>query len=129
MLKLLILFAGIAAIAWVNWYFFMAPMAAVTATTLAGGSQEVTITVEGGYSPAVVRAKKGQVLRLIFDRKEKSPCSDEVVISEFGVRRFLKPFEKTVIEVTPTKTGKFEFACGMNMLRGQIEVNPAEANQ
>ena len=129
MLQLLILIAGIGAIAWVNWYFFMAPKTAVSARASAAGRQEVHITVEGGYSPSVVRAKKGQVLRLIFDRKEKSPCSDEVVISEFGVRRFLKPFEKTIIEVTPTKTGKFEFACGMNMLRGQIEVNPAEANQ
>jgi len=122
MLQLLILIAGLAAIAWVNWYFFMAPRAAVMAQASAGGHQQVSITVEGGYSPSVVRAKKGQPLRLIFDRKEKSPCSDEVVISEFGVRRFLKPFEKTVIDVTPTKTGTFEFACGMSMLRGQIEV-------
>ncbi len=120
--QLLILLAGIAAILWVNWYFFLAPKAVVTATTAAGGGQQVNITVEGGYSPSVVRAKKGQPLRLIFDRKEKSPCSDEVVISEFGVRRFLKPFEKTVIEVTPTKAGTYEFACGMNMLRGRIEV-------
>lgn len=121
MLQLLILIAGVAAIAWVNWYFFMAPKVAVMAKA-AGGTQEVTISVEGGYSPSVVRAKKGQPLRLIFDRKEKSPCSNEVVISEFGVRRFLKPFETTVIDVTPTAAGTFEFACGMNMLRGQIEV-------
>jgi len=121
MLQLLILIAGVAAIAWVNWYFFMAPKVAVTAKA-SGGTQEVTISVEGGYSPSVVRAKKGQPLRLIFDRKEKSPCSEEVVISEFGVRRFLKPFEATVIDVTPTAAGTFEFACGMNMLRGQIEV-------
>jgi plastocyanin domain-containing protein len=114
--------AGLAAIAWVNWYFFMAPKAAVVAASAAGGGQEVSITVEGGYSPSVIRAKKGQPLRLIFDRKEKSPCSDEVVISEFGVRRFLKTFEKTVIDVTPTKVGTFEFVCGMSMLRGQIEV-------
>ena len=122
MLQLLILLAGAAAIAWVNWYFFMAPKAAVTAKVSVDGSQEVNITVEGGYSPSVIRVRKGQSLRLIFDRKEKSPCSDEVVISEFGVRRFLKPFEKTVIDVTPTKAGTFEFACGMSMLRGQIEV-------
>jgi plastocyanin domain-containing protein len=123
MLQPLILMASLAAVAWVNWYFFMAPKAAVVAkASAAGGGQEVSITVEGGYSPSVIRAKKGQLLRLIFDRKEKSPCSDEVVISEFGVRRFLKPFEKTVIDVTPTTAGTFEFVCGMNMLRGQIEI-------
>lgn len=122
MLNLLILIAGAAAIVWVNWYFFMAPKAAVTAKTEAGGVQEVSITVEGGYSPSVVRVRKGAPVRLTFDRREKSPCSDEVVISELGVRRFLKPFEKTVIELNPTKAGSFEFACGMNMLRGRIEV-------
>ena len=36
--------------------------------------------------------------------------------------RFLKPFEKTIIDLNPTKTGSFEFACGMSMLRGRIEV-------
>ncbi len=122
MLQLLILLAGAGAIALVNWYFFMAPKTAVTAKATAGGSQEVKITVEGGYSPSVVRARKGQPLRLVFDRKEKSPCSDEVVISEFGVRRFLKPFEKTVIDVTPTEAGTVEFMCGMSMLRGRIVV-------
>ncbi len=122
MLHLLIFVAGVGAIVWVNWYFAMAPKAAAVAKVSEGGSQEVTITVEGGYTPAVVRAKKGQPLRLRFDRMEKSPCSEEVVIPAFGVRRFLKPFEETVIEVTPTVAGSFEFACGMSMLRGQIEV-------
>ena len=122
MLSILILAVSLAAIAWVNWYFFMAPKTAVAATTSPAGIQEVTITVEGGYSPSVVRVQKGQPVRLIFDRKEKSPCSDELVISEFGIRRFLKPFEKTVIEVTPADAGSYEFACGMNMLRGRIEV-------
>ena len=59
MLNLLILAAGVAAIAWVNWYFFMAPKAAVSARTEASGVQQVGITVEGGYSPSVVRVRKG----------------------------------------------------------------------
>lgn len=122
MWSFVILIAGIVAIAWVNWYFFAAPKAAVAARPSADGKQEVTIAVEGGYSPSVVRVKKGQPVRLVFDRKEKSPCSDEVVISEFGIRRFLKPFEKTSIDLTPTAAGSYEFTCGMSMLRGRIEV-------
>ncbi len=122
MQQILILLAGVAAIAWVNWYFFMAPKSARVATVLASGAQQVNITVEGGYSPAFIRAKRGQPLQLVFDRKEKSPCSDEIVLGDFGIRRFLKPFEKTVIEVTPPSAGTYEFACGMSMLRGQIEV-------
>ena len=122
MFNLVILVAGIAAIVLVNWYFFLAPKAAVSAKTSTSGSQEVRITVEGGYSPAVIRVKQGTPVRLVFDRKEKSPCSDEVVISEFGIRRFLKPFEQTVVEFTPAKPGSYDFTCGMSMLRGQIEV-------
>ena len=100
----------------------MAPKAAVAARASANGSQEVRIAVEGGYSPAVIRVRQGTPVRLVFDRKEKSPCSDEVVISDFGIRRFLKPFEQTVIEFTPAKPGSYDFTCGMSMLRGQIEV-------
>lgn len=122
MFNVLILVAGIAAILLVYWYFFMAPKAAVAARASANGSQEVRITVEGGYSPSVIRVKQGTPVRLVFDRKEKSPCSDEVVISEFGIRRFLKPFEQTVVEFTPTKPGSYDFTCGMSMLRGQVEV-------
>ena len=122
MFNVLILIAGVAGIVLVNWYFFMAPKSAVAARASANGSQEVRITVEAGYSPAIIRVKQGTPVRLVFDRKEKSPCSDEVVISEFGIRRFLKPFEQTVVNFTPAKPGSFEFVCGMNMLRGQIEV-------
>lgn len=105
-----------------NWYFFFAPKSAATALSGADGAQEVTIGVEGGYSPAEVRVRKGSAVRLIFDRKEKSPCSEELVISALGVRRFLKPFEKTTIEFTPSEAGTFDFTCGMNMLRGRIVV-------
>ena len=122
MFNLFILIAGIAAIAWVNWYFFMAPKAVIRAKASANGGQGVLITVEGGYSPSVIRLKQGAPARLVFDRKEKSPCSEEIVINEYGIRRFLKPFEKTPVEFTPTKAGKYSFTCGMSMLRGEIEV-------
>lgn len=118
----LILAAGAAAIAWVNWYFFLAPKSAAAARTGAGGVQEVDVVVEGGYTPSVIQIEAGKPVRLVFDRREKSPCSDELVISDFGIRRFLKPFEKTVIEFTPDRSGAFAFACGMNMLRGEIWV-------
>jgi plastocyanin domain-containing protein len=121
----LILAGGVTAIAWVNWYFFLAPKSAAAARTGAGGVQEVDVLVEGGYSPSVIQVEVGRSVRLIFDRKEKSPCSDELVISKFGIRRFLKPFEKTVVEFTPERAGTFTFACGMNMLRGEIQVNRA----
>ncbi|HEY3570426.1 MAG TPA: cupredoxin domain-containing protein [Thermoanaerobaculia bacterium] len=113
---------GAAAIAWVNWYFFLAKRSAATASAGAGGAQEVTITVQGGYEPAEVKVKRGTPVRLIFDRRETSSCSEEVVIPDFGIRKFLPAFQKTPVELTPEKAGAFEITCGMSMLHGKLIV-------
>jgi plastocyanin domain-containing protein len=118
----LVALAGVAAIAWVNWYFFLSHGPAEQAAAGAGGVQEVTIAVQGGYSPAQVRVKKGAPVRLVFDRQETSGCSEEVVIPEFGIRRFLPAFQKTAVEITPARAGTFDFTCGMSMLRGKLTV-------
>jgi plastocyanin domain-containing protein len=118
----LVLLLGVAGIAWVNWYFFLARGAVVTAAAGTGGVQEVTIRVAGGYDPARVTAKRGTPLRLVFDRQETSGCSEEVVFPAFGVRRYLPAHEKTTIELTPSEAGSFDFTCGMGMLRGKLIV-------
>lgn len=110
----LVIVGGGAAIAWVNWYFFLAQRAAVTAST------EVIITIKGGYDPAIVRVKVGQPIRLVFDRQETSSCSEEVVFPDFGVKKFLPAFQKTSVEVTAPKPGKYGFTCGMSMLHGSL---------
>jgi plastocyanin domain-containing protein len=124
-LEWIVVLAGAAAIAWVNWYFFLArrgTASAVVAETPGGGTQEVTITVQGGYEPAEVKLKKGIPARLVFDRQETSGCSEEVVIPDFGIRKFLPAFQKTAVELKPEKAGSFEFTCGMSMLRGRLVV-------
>ena len=118
----LVLAFGVAAIAWVNWYFFIAGRSPARDAVTTAGRQEVTITVHGGYEPSSVRVRKGEPVRLVFDRQEASGCSEEVVIPDFGIRRFLPPFEKTAVEVTPATAGTFEFTCGMGMLRGKLIV-------
>jgi plastocyanin domain-containing protein len=108
-----VLAAGIAAIAAVNWWFFKAE----------GGStrgQEVKVVVRGGYSPSTIHVKAGQKLKLVFDRQENASCSEEIVFSDFGIRRFLPAFEQTTVEITPAKPGSYEFSCGMSMLHGRI---------
>ena len=122
----LVLTSGAAAIAWVNWYFFLADrgVAVAASTTVTSVSSSapasVIITVKGGYSPGTVRAKAGQPVRLVFDRQETSGCSEEIVFPDFGIKKFLPPFQQTVVEVTPPKPGKYEFTCGMSMLRGTL---------
>lgn len=122
----LVVVAGIAVIGWVNWYFFLAQRTAVAAagpaTGVAGPGSvapaEATVVVHGGYEPAIVRVRAGAPVRLIFDRQETSPCSEEIVFPDFGIRRFLPAFEKTTIELTPEAPGHYEFTCGMSMLHG-----------
>jgi plastocyanin domain-containing protein len=118
----IVVLGGIAAIAWVNWFFFFARRGSAAAATREGGTQEVTITVQGGYDPAEVHLKKGIPARLVFDRRETSGCSEEVVIPDFGVRKFLPAFQKTTVELKPETAGSFEFTCGMSMLRGKLVV-------
>jgi plastocyanin domain-containing protein len=118
----LVLLGGAAAIAWVNWYFFVAGRGVAASVTGAGGVQEVRIEVAGGYSPSVVQVRRGAPVRLIFDRRETSGCSEEVVLGDFGIRKYLPAHEETVVEFTPEDAGAFEFTCGMGMLRGRIVV-------
>jgi Cu+-exporting ATPase len=110
--------AAIALIILINWYF-LGPKAAAVVTAAAGGAVDVTVRVEGGYSPSVIEVPAGSRVRMTLDRGEDNPCSDELVIPDFGIRRELPAFAKTLVEFTATP-GTHEFKCGMGMLHGSI---------
>jgi plastocyanin domain-containing protein len=117
----LVVAGALTAIAWVNWYFFLAERGVAVAAPLAGGgAQEVVVTVRGGYDPATVRVRAGAPVRLVFDRQETSGCSEEVVFSDFGIRKFLPAHQRTTVELTAPRPGTYEFTCGMSMLRGRV---------
>ena len=115
---------GLVAILFLAWFFF-GPKKAKEAE-VKGNAQEIRITVKGGYSPDVIRVKEGVPLRLVFDRQEASDCSDRVVFPDFQASKSLAPFATTTLEFTPTKSGSFGFACGMNMLHGTLIVEQDE---
>jgi Cu+-exporting ATPase len=104
------------------YIFFFGKRREAVAHENEGGAQEVTVVVAGGYDPDIIVAKKGLPLTLVFDRREDNPCSDEVVLPEFEVRRELPAYAKTEIVVLPRRVGEFPFSCGMNMLHGKIRV-------
>ena len=120
--EILVSLLGLAAIGWVNWYFFLAGRSEAVAVATAGGAQRVHIVVNGGYEPSVVRVRAGRPVRLDFERRDTSGCSEEVVLPDFGIRRFLPAHETTAVEFTPSEPGSHEFTCGMAMLRGRIIV-------
>ncbi|HLN57438.1 MAG TPA: cupredoxin domain-containing protein, partial [Thermoanaerobaculia bacterium] len=113
---------GLALIVFLYVFFF--GKRRVVARPVPAGPQEVTVAVAGGYKPDVIVARKGMPLKLVFDRRESNPCSDEVVIPEFEIRQALPAHQKTTIEITTQREGDFPFSCGMNMLHGKIKVVP-----
>jgi plastocyanin domain-containing protein len=118
-----VLVGGVLLIAIILWYFF-GRREAVAAHAGSSGVQEIRITVKGGYSPDVIAVKQGRPVRLNFYRDETASCSEQVVFGDFGIARDLPAFQTTSIEFTPDKSGEFTFACGMNMLRGKLIVEP-----
>ncbi len=96
---------------------------ALTAAATETASSEVNIEVKGGYSPSEIRLKKGVPAKLRFHRKDSGECSRELLIPEFEVNQELAALKETVIEVTPKRSGEFEFTCGMHMMKGKIVVD------
>lgn len=118
----LVVLAGLALIGAIYWWFFVAGRRVVEAIATHGGVQELRVTVAGGYSPSTIAVHAGRTVRLVLDRQETNPCSEELVIPAFGVRKFLPPHQQTVVEFTPSAAGTFDFSCGMGMLHGRIVV-------
>ncbi len=124
--EIAVLVGSILLIALILWYFF-GEREKVAAGVTEGGVQEIKITVKGGYSPDVIVVKQGVPVRLDFYRDETASCTEQVVFGDFGIARDLPAFQTTSIEFTPDKAGEFTFACGMNMVRGKLIVEPAAA--
>src|SRR5438874_3834290 len=112
---------GLLLMAAMAWFFFGGREKAV-ARLVEGGVQVLRVTVKGGYSPDTLVVKRGQPVRIEFDRQETLSCSDTVVFGDFGISRPLPAFRTTPVEFTPEKAGSYEFTCGMNMLHGRLIV-------
>jgi plastocyanin domain-containing protein len=112
---------GLGLIALELWWFKGSKTQAKS-VELKEGTQEVKITVDGGYQPNRVVVNVGQPVRLNFERRDANSCLEEVQLPEFKIRKKLPLNQVTAIEFTPQKPGNYEFACGMNMFSGVIEV-------
>ncbi|HEX5387177.1 MAG TPA: cupredoxin domain-containing protein [Gemmatimonadales bacterium] len=123
--ELVVTFAGLAAILWVNWYFLLAGEAAAAGS--AAGPQRFRIEVNNSYSPSAIRVRAGEPVQLDFHRTDRSSCTEEVVLPEFGIRRFLPTGQTTSVEFTPRAPGSYGFECGMGMVRGKIIAEEAES--
>jgi plastocyanin domain-containing protein len=114
---------GAGVIGLILWFFF-GPKATAAAREGEAGVQEVEVEVRGGYTPDRIEVRQGRPVRLTFVRRESNPCTEQVILGDFGIARTLPEGEKVPVEFTPDKPGEFAFHCGMNMVRGTLVVKP-----
>lgn len=87
------------------------------------GEQVVTIEVtKDGFVPAEVKVKAGHPVKLVVTRKVDRTCATEIVIKDFNINKPLPLNQAVEVLFTPSKPGKFRFACGMDMIAGTIIV-------
>lgn len=114
--QIIVTLSGLVGIAFTYWFFLMRNVREVAVTDV------VDIVVDGGYSPEVIVISQGKTTKLNFTRKDPSSCLEEVILSDFKVRKHLPVNQTVTIEITPTKAGEFTYSCGMNMYHGKIIV-------
>lgn len=114
--KILVALFSVFGIVITYWFFLMKKEDVVAV------SGSVNITVDGGYSPDTISIPQGKTMTVNFFRKDPSSCLEDVIISDFKVKKYLPLDQKVSIEITPKNKGEFAFTCGMNMFHGKIIV-------
>jgi plastocyanin domain-containing protein len=114
--KVIVTVIGFVAIVLVYWFFLMRKTKKIII------QDEVTILVDGGYNPEVIQVPVHKKTIIHFLRKDPSDCLEEVVLSDFKIRKHLPLNKEVTISITPEKPGEYVFSCGMNMFHGKIIV-------
>ena len=122
MLNLFVSIIVLGMIAFILFWFFKKPQEDGKRAQQKNGYQEIRVEVMGGYTPGTIILKKSQPARIIFDRKDPSPCLDQIVFPDFGVHADLPMGDQYVVEITPEEAGEYGFSCGMNMMHGKVIV-------
>jgi plastocyanin len=87
--------------------------------TVEGGVQKIAVDVSNGYNPNVIQLKAGVPTEITFG--QSSGCTAVVQSSDLGFQEDLTSGPKTV-KIKALQPGTYGFACGMNMVQGQIVV-------
>lgn len=114
--KIIVALLSVSGMVFTYWFFLMKKEDMVSVT------DAVDITVEGGYGPSTIQIPQGKTTKITFLRKDPNPCLEEVVLSDFKIKKYLPLNKKVTVEITPQKKGEYQFACGMNMFHGRIIV-------
>lgn len=91
-----------------------------------GDVQRIDIVVgeDGRFAPAQIQLTQGVPAELTFTRHTDKTCATDVQIPAFGVEATDLPLHETVtIRFRPDASGRFTFACSMDMITGTLLVN------
>jgi plastocyanin domain-containing protein len=121
--KAMVALGGVGLIALELWWFLgRHGQTAAAAAEGDGAVQTVRITVQGGYAPARVRLRAGQPIRLVFHRLDPSACVAKVIVPDLQRSLDLPLNGEARLDLPPLAPGRYPFHCGMNMVRGELEV-------
>ncbi|HEV7643503.1 MAG TPA: cupredoxin domain-containing protein [Pyrinomonadaceae bacterium] len=85
------------------------------------GAIRVTVSKEG-FTPKAIEVKAGQQVTLAFIRIDQENCGTEVEFPGLNLKKDLPLGKVVTIDIPAEKPGEFNFACGMNMLKGIVMV-------
>jgi plastocyanin len=89
------------------------------AAKVEGGVQKISVDVARTYNPNVIQLKAGVPAEITFSQAQG--CTAIVQSSDLGFNEDLSSGPKTV-KLKGLSAGTYNFACGMNMVRGTIVV-------
>ena len=76
-----------------------------------------------GYSARNIALTEGMPARLVFTRTVEGGCAFQIQIPDLGVDATDLPVNEPIaIDFTPEESGKYTFACGMDMMKGTLLV-------
>ena len=84
--------------------------------------QSINVTVAGGYTPSVIKLKKGVPAEINFKRTNAQGCLDVVHSNAMNFLEELPINVTKTVQVPTDEAGEFSFSCGMDMLSGKVEV-------
>lgn len=113
---------GLALIAFIGWWFLVPYKQKTASAEVKSGTQNATIVVSGGYSPATIVLKKGVPGQVTFDMRDQTACLSHVVFEDLGVNADLTKQKYTTVQIPTDQAKTFNFACGMNMNHGKVVV-------
>lgn len=86
---------------------------------VSGGVQKISVDASRGYNPSAIQLKAGVPAEITFG--QSSGCTAIVYSSDLGFQEDLTSGPKTV-KLPALQAGTYNFACGMDMVRGTIVV-------